>query len=197
MTTKPAGLRERVREAIANQPFKTVTVLSSLLTAQDELGYLPEEAIEEVALLTGTSVNTVWGVASFYPNFRFTPPARHIVEVCWGPPCHVLGAQAIFQGLLANLGLDREGESADGAITLKMNPCLGVCPHGPAMSFDHHLAGHMTLDKAAKRVDQLRATGPKAASDEALPAMDGRRGSPGKPGSFRAPGPESRGDRPA
>ena len=155
MTTTSAGLREQAREAIANQPFKTVTVLSSLLSAQDHLGYLPEEAMEEVALLTGSSINTVWGVASFYPNFRFTPPARYVVEVCWGPTCHVLGAQPILQGLLERLGLEHEGDTADGAITLKMNTCLGVCPHGPAMSFDHELAGHMTLDEALQRMDRL------------------------------------------
>ncbi|MEX2599038.1 MAG: NAD(P)H-dependent oxidoreductase subunit E [Dehalococcoidia bacterium] len=156
MTTTTDGLRERARQAIANQPFKTVTVLSSLLSAQDELGYLPEEAIEEVALFTDESINTVWGVASFYPNFRFTPPAQHVVQVCWGPTCHILGAQPILQGLLQKLGLEHEGDTKDGAITLKLNTCLGVCPHGPAMTFDHHLAGRMTLDKASKRVSQLQ-----------------------------------------
>ena len=74
MTTSPDGLREQAREAIATQPFKTVTVLSSLLSVQDAVGWLPPEALEEVADTTGTSVNDVWGVASFYPNFRFTEP---------------------------------------------------------------------------------------------------------------------------
>ena len=63
------ALRERAREAIANQPGRTATVLSSLLAAQDALGYLPIEAIEEVAERTAASINEVWGVASFYPNF--------------------------------------------------------------------------------------------------------------------------------
>ena len=60
-------------------------MLSSLLAAQDELGYLPDEAIEEVATFTESTINEVWGVASFYTNFRFTPPGEHVVEVCWGP----------------------------------------------------------------------------------------------------------------
>ena len=94
--------------AIVEQPSPTVTVLSSLLAAQDEVGYLPYEAVDEVSLRTGASVNEVWAVASFYPNFRFTPPARHSVEICWGPTCHVLGAQPILQGLVSHLGLDGE-----------------------------------------------------------------------------------------
>ena len=68
--------RERIREAMASQKRPTVTVLSSLLAIQDHLGYLPDEAIEEVAHFTKASINEVWGVASFYTNFRFTPPAE-------------------------------------------------------------------------------------------------------------------------
>lgn len=151
------SLRERARRAIAEQPSPTVTMLSSLLAAQDELGYLPYEAVDEVSLRTGASVNEVWAVASFYPNFRFTPPARHSVEVCWGPTCHVLGAQPILQGLVSHLGLDGEGDTEDGSISLKYNTCLGVCPHAPAMSFDHELAGRMSLDEAVSRVERIRA----------------------------------------
>ena len=69
------SLREQVRGALANQTARTVTMLSSLLAIEDEIGYIPQEAIEEVATFTNSTVNDVWGVASFYTNFRFTPPA--------------------------------------------------------------------------------------------------------------------------
>jgi len=149
-------LRHYADEAIAGQPATTVTVLSSLLAVHDLLGYLPSEALSAVAEHSGASVNEVWGVASFYPNFRFTPPARHLIEICWGPTCHVLGAQDILQGLLKHLGLDHEADTPDGTLTLKLNTCLGVCPHAPAMSFDHDVVGHVTLERAARRVDLLR-----------------------------------------
>jgi len=149
-------LRHHADEAIAGQPATTVTVLSSLLAVHDLLGYLPSEALDAVAEHSGASVNEVWGVASFYPNFRFTPPARHLIEVCWGLTCHVLGAQDILQGLLKRLGLDHEADTPDGTLTLKLNTCLGVCPHAPAMSFDHDVVGHVTLERAARRVDLLR-----------------------------------------
>jgi NADH:ubiquinone oxidoreductase subunit E len=150
-------LRERARDAIAKQPARTVTILSSLLAVHDELGYLPLEAIDEVAQRMSATANAVWGIASFYPNFRFTVPNRHKVELCWGPTCHVLGAQHILQGLLPHLGLDNEGETADGVISLKLNTCLGVCAHGPAMSFDEELTGHMSLDRAVRLVERIKA----------------------------------------
>ena len=149
-------LRQRARQAIAGQPSNTVTVLSSLLAIQDELGYLPSEALEEVAIRTGVSGNDVWGVASFYPNFRFTQPPRHLVEVCWGPSCHLVGAQPLLQGLMASLGLSREGDTEDGAVGLKLNTCLGACPHGPVISVDGHLQGRMELARAVGIVERLQ-----------------------------------------
>ncbi len=65
------GLRQRIIQAVHNQPQPTVTILSSLLAVEDELGYIPKEAVEEVAAHTNSTVNDVWAVASFYPNFRF------------------------------------------------------------------------------------------------------------------------------
>ena len=157
MTATSTALRGQARQAIADQPAKVVTVLSSLLATQDLLGYLPPEAIDEVAQRTGASANEVWGVASFYPNFRFIPPARHTVEICWGPACHVLGAQHLLRGVMERLGLDGEGDTGDGAVTLRLNTCLGVCPHGPATSFDHDVVGRTTVETAVRRIDLLAA----------------------------------------
>lgn len=147
--------RERLLNAISNQRRPTVTVLSSLLAAQDELGYIPDEAIEEVAALNQTTINEVWGVASFYTNFRFTPPGEHTVEVCWGPTCHLKGAPGILQSLMEQLGLEDEGETEDGSISFKFNTCLGACSVAPVMSVDHHLIGRATPDLAAERVGRI------------------------------------------
>ena len=150
MTLAKEDLRERIRQALASPKRPTVTVLSSLLAAQDSLGYLPDEAIEEVADRTGASINEVWGVATFYTNFRFTPPAEHLVEVCWGPTCHLLGAPDILKRVQDDLGLDGEGDTADGSVTLKYNTCLGACSQAPVMSIDHRLRGRMAADQASK-----------------------------------------------
>ena len=148
--------RERVLKAINNQKRPTVTVLSSLLAVQDELGYIPDKAIEHVATLMDATTNEVWGVASFYPNFRFTPPGNHTVEVCWGPTCHLQGSPHILQSVLDELGLEGEGETEDNEITFKFNTCLGACSRAPLMSIDHHLFGNITPESAVARVRSLR-----------------------------------------
>ncbi len=153
MAAQERGIRQRILGALESQPQATVTLLSSLLAVQDDLGYVPEEAIEEVARFTGATVNDVWGVASFYTNFRFTPPGAHVVEVCWGPACHVQGAMQTIGTVLETLGLEGEGETRDGNVTLRYNTCLGACAQGPVISVDHRLMGRLSPDgaKAALR----------------------------------------------
>ena len=156
MALPDEATRERIRKALESQSRPTVTVLSSLLAAQDELGYLPDEAIEEVAAYTDASINDVWGVATFYKNFRFTQPAEHTVEVCWGPTCHLVGATAILQRVLDDTGMAGEGETADNRLTLKYNTCLGACSQAPVISIDHRLHGRMNPEAAISLVARLR-----------------------------------------
>ena len=155
MTVADEATKERIKEALAAQETPTVTVLSSLLAAHDELGYLPDAAIEEVAALTDASINDVWGVATFYTNFRFSPPADHAVEVCWGPTCHILGATAIMQRCMEEMGLNGEGDSGDGRVSLRYNSCLGACSRAPVVSIDHRLHGGVTPESVSQRLAAL------------------------------------------
>ena len=157
MTTGVEDLKARIKKALASQMQDTVTLLSSLLAIQDELEYVPEEAISEVAGFTHSTVNDVWGVASFYTNFRFTPPGTHTVELCWGAPCHVLGAMGMVKAVLDTLGLQGEGDTEDGKVSVRFNTCLGACAQGPVMSMDHELIGRLSPEKARELVSQRRS----------------------------------------
>jgi NADH-quinone oxidoreductase subunit E len=148
-------LCEYVRNAIAGQTQKTITVLSCLLAVQDAVGYVPPVAVAEIAKRMDVSNNDVWAVASFYTNFRFDPPGEHIVEVCWGPSCHIRGAQELLQGVLEVLGLEEEGDTRDGCVTLKYNTCLGACPQAPVMQVDQTLMGGVTPQGAREAVTFL------------------------------------------
>jgi NADH:ubiquinone oxidoreductase subunit E len=147
-----AATRSLISDAVNNQPQSTVTVLSSLLAVEDAIGYIPKEAVEAVALGMDATVNEVWAVATFYPNFRFEPPTEHRVEVCWGPTCHVMGADRIIAAAQDALGLSDEGDTPDGKATLRYNTCLGACAHAPVIAIDHHLAGRITPESARERI---------------------------------------------
>ena len=150
-----SGLEQRIHDAVHDQTQPTVTVLSSLLAVEDELGYIPKVALEFVAGFSNVSVNDVWAVASFYPNFRFEPPAEHSVEVCWGASCHIVGAMGVFRSVLEAAGLEAAGDTPDMRLTVKFNTCLGACSQAPVISLDHHLAGRVNPESAAKKVAAL------------------------------------------
>ena len=156
------GLKQRITKAVHGQTQSTVTVLSSLLAVEDELGYLPREAVEEVASFNRATVNDVWAVASFYPNFRFEPPCAHQVELCWGASCHLVGAMALIEAVLEEVGMGEEGDTADRRLSVRLNTCLGACTQAPLISIDHHLIGRLTPDEARGKVAELLA-GPDAA----------------------------------
>ncbi len=149
------GLKSRIIEAIHRQPQPTVTTLSSLLAVHDEFGYMPKEGVEEIAAFIGNTVNDVWAVASFYPNFRFEPPCEHHVEVCWGTTCHLLGAMPLIEEVLAAIGLESEGDTPDGRVSFRLNTCLGACAQAPVMSIDHHLMGRLSPESARAKIDGL------------------------------------------
>ena len=75
-TKQSSELRVEIQQILSAQQQPTITILSSLLAVQDSIHYLPEEAIKETARFTGETTNEVWSVASFYTNFRFTPPGE-------------------------------------------------------------------------------------------------------------------------
>lgn len=151
------GLTQRIKGAIQGQAQPTISILSSLLAVEDELGYIPKEAVDEVAAFTRSTVNDVWAVASFYPNFRFQPPCQHRVELCWGAPCHLVGAMAIIEGVFDVAGLEEEGDTPDTKLTVRLNTCLGACAQAPVISIDHKLIGRISPDEARHRVSDLLA----------------------------------------
>lgn len=155
MTSQSEDLRLRIREAIRAQTKTNVNVLSSLLAVLDELGYIPDEAVEEVADSQHVTINEVWGVASFYTNFRFKPPGANSVEICWGPTCHVMGAQQIIRAVLDDLGLEDEGDTEDNRVSIRFNTCLGACSQAPVIMVNHKLVGRASVESSRSQISQL------------------------------------------
>ncbi len=145
-----------ILDAIENQPkISKITVLSSLLAISNKFHYIPKKAVEIVAKYTNKTVNDVWGVASFYTNFRFTPPGDITLDICWGPTCHILGSQKILKEVHGLLGINQEGETKDGKVTLRYSTCLGACSQGPVFAIDHKLFGKASLSKIKEKISDI------------------------------------------
>ena len=149
------GLKQRITKAVHGQAQPTVTILSTLLAVEDELGYIPKEAVEEVAVSCHATVNDVWAVASFYPNFRFEPPCEHRVELCWGASCHLVGAMDLIDAVLKAVEMDEEGDTPDRRLSVRLNTCLGACAQAPVISVDHQLIGRLSPEEARRTLSEL------------------------------------------
>ncbi len=121
-----------------------------LQQVQEKLGYLPEEAMLEIANFTGVSESKIYGVASFYSQFRFTQVGRNKVTVCRGTACYVRGAPRIMEKLERRLGV-REGETTkDLEYTLDTVACIGCCALSPCMTINKEVHIKLTPSKIDK-----------------------------------------------
>jgi NADH:ubiquinone oxidoreductase subunit E len=115
---------------------------------QEELGYLPEEAIKEIANFLGLSENEVYGIASFYSQFRFERQGEHIIRVCQGTACHVRGGRRILETVENELGIQSGETTDDYKFSLERVACFGSCALAPVMVVDKTVYGRMTTAKA-------------------------------------------------
>ena len=117
---------------------------------QANLGYLSEESIKEVSKFTGVSESEIYGVATFYTQFRFTPVGKKHIMVCKGTACHVKGATQIIEGIERHLGI-KEGEvTFDMEYSLESGGCLGCCALAPCAMINDDVESNMTLKDVKK-----------------------------------------------
>lgn len=140
---------------------RTVTVLSSLIAIQEEIGHLPEGAVRAVAALTGATVNDVYAVATFYTHFRFDPPGEHQVELCWGPTCHIEHAPKLKKLAEEFTGLTGDGTTPDRRYTLRGSECSGACALAPVGKVDGKLYGRLTEQRLRGILEATRNGAPR------------------------------------
>ena len=135
-------------------------VLPALRFAQEEQGWLPQEAMAAVAEATGYSQAYVESVASFYDRLYTEPVGRRVISVCTTLSCMLRGSDELLAHVAANIGTDGEGTSADGMFTLQRAECLGACDRAPCLQVDSDdQQGPLTHDDADAIIGALRADG--------------------------------------
>jgi len=124
------------------------TLVPILQEIQGEFGYLPEELFSEIARFLGISQSEIYGVVTFYSQFRFTPPAEHTVKVCLGTACHVRGGADILDAVERELCTQQGGITSDRKFGLERVACFGCCALAPVMVVDDNVYAKMTVTKA-------------------------------------------------
>ena len=134
-------------------------LLPALHDLQEQVGWIPPEAVADIATAFNLSRAEVHGVITYYHHFRSQPAGRHVVQVCRAEACQAMGADALMAHAERTLGCPTNGghgsTSADGRYTLNPVYCLGLCASSPAVVIDDKLHARMTPAKFDRLVDAL------------------------------------------
>ncbi|HPE99304.1 MAG TPA: NADH-quinone oxidoreductase subunit NuoE [Bacteroidales bacterium] len=131
-------------------------VIPVLQKIQDVYGYLPSVAIVKAAETLHIPVSDIFGVATFYSQFRLHPVGKHIIKVCHGTACHVQNATAISDAIEEALEIKDGQTTEDGLFTLESVACLGCCSLAPVMMISGETYGKLTGKSAVKIVNDIR-----------------------------------------
>ncbi len=146
----------RIGDIVKKYPAKRSALLPALHVAQNEVGWLTRDAMEEVAALLELSVDQVEEVASFYTMYYKQPVGTYVMEVCKTLPCSILGADEIIEYISRKLGIQPGETTADGMFTLFRVECLAACHRAPVMQFNHRYYQDLTPDKVDALIEAAR-----------------------------------------
>lgn len=137
-----------VEDILASYRGDRGEIVPILQEVQNTLGYLPENAMLEIARFVGLPESHVYSVASFYEQFRLLPLGKKRIAVCRGTACHIRGAPKILKTIEQTIDL-KEGEtSEDLEYTLETVACIGCCALAPCIRVNQAVSGEMTAEKA-------------------------------------------------
>lgn len=143
---------EEITRGFKGEPSDLIPVLQSVQKAE---GYLSQEAIRKISRWIKVTEHEVYGVASFYTQFRFSPPGRHHVKVCLGTACHVRGGEHLLEVIERRLEIKPGETTADGEYDLERVACLGCCALAPVVSLDGKIHSQVTVLKLERIIDAL------------------------------------------
>ncbi len=155
-------MREDIRTIVAYYDSDPENLISILQEIQEQNGYISQEAVKILAEELNHPESRIYGVATFYTQFKFQKPGEHMIRVCLGTACHVKGAEGLLEVLEHELGISAGGTTPDGKLSLESVVCMGCCAVGPVMVVDEEIYGKMTPEKIRAVVSRYRSSKPPA-----------------------------------
>ncbi|HOV89734.1 MAG TPA: NADH-quinone oxidoreductase subunit NuoE [Syntrophorhabdaceae bacterium] len=143
MTEKMRSLFEKYERS----PDQLIPILQEV---QREYGYVSPESVKMISKYLKVTENQIYGVSSFYAQFRFTPPGRHSIKVCLGTACHVKGGATLLEMLERELDIRCGETTTDRRFDLDRVACLGCCALSPVVQIDKEISSRMTVTKLSE-----------------------------------------------
>jgi NADH-quinone oxidoreductase subunit E len=141
---------------LINKRQQSGSLIPLLQSAQDSYGYIPEKVIYYISELVGIPAAEIYGVITFYAQFRLKPLGKNLIRICEGTACHVNGAKTIRSVLQDELGISVGETTDDGIFSLQSVACLGCCSLAPVMMINNDTHGNLTGDKVKKIIKKYK-----------------------------------------
>jgi NADH-quinone oxidoreductase subunit E len=154
------ALAARFDALVEKYPVKRSALIPMMLYAQDEIGYLSDTAIAEIADRLGLTPLEVRNVASYYSMLRFKPAGKFNIQVCTNISCMLRGAYDLFDRFQDELHIGHKGITPDGTFSLEEVECIGACCWAPAIQVNYDFHDDLTPDSVPKILDQYRDRAP-------------------------------------
>ena len=147
---------DRIEEIFSKYPDKRSGIMDLLYLAQEEYGWLSDEALHEVAELCDVDPTQAHSIAGFYTMFSEKPKGKYWLQVCTDLPCALRGADKFYQQLCDYLGVEDGGTTDDGIFTVEQVMCLAACDKAPMMQCNFHYHENLDMDTVKTLIEQLR-----------------------------------------
>jgi NADH-quinone oxidoreductase subunit E len=145
------------REIIGRYPKARSATIPLLHLAQEQDGYVTNEAMSHIGELVGASSAEVFGTASFYEMFKFEPVGKYLINICGTMSCALLGAEELMHHAEERLGIKMGSTTADGKITLERAECQAACTEAPCLQVNYRYRYRVTPDQLDTLIDDLTA----------------------------------------
>ena len=151
-----ANITEQLDEILSQYSGESGELIPILQEAQERFGYLPEEAMQRIAKFLRLPESTVYGVSTFYAQFKLTPTGKRLIKVCRGTACHVRGGARILREVEKKLGIKPGETTSDMEYSLETIACFGSCALAPVIVIDKNVYGRMTTTKAGQILTETK-----------------------------------------
>ncbi len=150
-------METNIKSILTNYPEGSADSLIPILQdIQDHDGYLSKEAVIEVGQYLKMPASKIFGVATFYNQFRFTPLGKNHIQVCRGTACHVLGSATVLDEIEKNIGVKSGQTSRDGVFSLEVVACIGACGLAPVIAINGNFHAKVTGESIKEILDNYR-----------------------------------------
>jgi NADH-quinone oxidoreductase subunit E len=150
---------QRFDEMLTHYPTKRSVLVPTLLYAQDEIGYLNDESIQELAGRLDLTELEVRNVISYYSMLTTKPRGKFNVQVCTNVACLLRGGEEILEHCEKRLGIRHKGTTTDGLFSLEEVECIGACSWAPAAQVNYDFHENLTVEKMDRILDEYRQKG--------------------------------------